>query len=170
MSRLLPSTHLTYSPLLLPFSPHFRPSPTPLPSPPQLTDPSTGSRVLVRDDHLMRISYPSGEQLLLAPDGTRLSRMAGGAWAVEFEGGSGTLPSVFGNTTSGELHLSPCPGVELVSAGGVVTCKLPDGSSVLVGGPVGAFVPSGMLEPLNGLRHGLPLPYLPHVLPISPSG
>ena len=103
----------------------------------------------MRDDQLMHISYPSGEQLLLAPDGTRLSRLPGGAWAVEFEAGSGAwaaaLPSVYG-VIGGEVHVSPCPGVTLVGhvATGIVTCALPDGGSFLIGGPVGAYVPAGL--------------------------
>lgn len=118
--------------LLHPFSPFA-----------QLTDPATGSHVIIRSDNLMRIAYPSGEQLLLAPDGTRLSRVPGGAWAVEFEAGIGALPSVYGNALSGEgIRTTAFPGLELSATGGVVTCQLPDGSLVLVGGPLGAFIPA----------------------------
>ena len=64
---------------------------------------------------------------------------------MEFEGAadSGILPSIYGS--GGRIRISPSPGVELSSAGGFVTCGLPDGGSIVAGGPIAAFAPSGLL-------------------------
>lgn len=107
--------------------------------------------ILMREDHMMHISYPDGQTLIIEADGTRIGRLAMGGWAVQFEGPS-RLPAVYGDG-AGEVQTSPVPGITLwhtmlpqghgaaaaAAAAGVasgsVSAVLPDGAVVAVCSP-----------------------------------
>lgn len=65
-------------------------------------DPDMKAGILTRSDHTMRIQYPTGDSLVLWPDGSRTTTMSDGSWVVEADG----LPCVRGNPAHMRCQIS----------------------------------------------------------------
>lgn len=59
-------------------------------------DPDLNASITTRADHTMCIKYPTGDSLVLWPDGSRTTSRSDGTWVVEAEG----LPCVRGGPDS----------------------------------------------------------------------